>query len=152
MTGLDGHALPSVSIKSNGEHARRLDSGKSEANSLLDCEEHFLVQHLKGRILRQVKLIEAKTPLILNYYLPSMALRQPGDVSDSRDLELLRTSHPLQSFETFQRNLATAGDELQEAPDVFFRSSFERFPEPAHLGTVLRISCCVLSIGAQIVN
>ncbi len=41
-------------------------SGESETNSLLDCIEHFLVQHFKGRILRQVKLIETKTPLLLN--------------------------------------------------------------------------------------
>lgn len=64
-----------------------------------------------------------------------MACWQAGDIPYSCDLELLRTSHALQRFETLERNLAAAGHELEEASDVFFGCSGKCLPQPAHLGT-----------------
>ena len=52
-----------------------------------------------------------------------MASWQAGDIPYSCDLELLRTSHALQRFETLERNLAAAGHELEETSDVFFGCS-----------------------------
>ena len=81
-----------------------------------------------------------------------MALRQTGDVPDSCDLELLRTSHALQRFETLKRNLAAASDELEETTDVLFGCSGKGLPQPAHLGAFWGVPISQLSIGAQIGN
>jgi hypothetical protein len=81
-----------------------------------------------------------------------MALWQTGDIPDTCYLELLGTSHALQCFETFERNLAAAGHELEETPDVLFSSGGEGLPQPAHLRTFWRVPISELSIGAQIRN
>ena len=81
-----------------------------------------------------------------------MALRQTGDIPNPCYLELLGSSHALQSFETFEGNLAAAGHELEETSDVLFGRSGKCLPQPAHLRTFWRVPVGKLSIGAQIRN